>query len=148
MPVHIREYTKSDMFRLTLICNDEWSKNVTQIAVSLKNYKEDGIERCYLAEEDDMIIGFIYGFALPNGLLLPQFLYVKQEKRRIGVGRQLLEYLEKNSGCTSSMIYYNEHLHNHYAKLGYSTQENLETARKWLITQDNNFYQSRQGEEK
>ena len=55
-----------------------------------------------------------------------------------------MEYLEKESGCTSSMIFYNTTLHNYYAKRGYTVGENLETVMKSLVpaekrTNDNDF---------
>ena len=64
---------------------------------------------------------------------LPEMLYVRSEYRKAGIGTQLLEYLEKESGCTSSMIFYNTTLHNYYAKRGYTVGENLETAMKSLV---------------
>ena len=60
-------------------------------------------------------------------------LYVRSEYRKAGIGTQLLEYLEKESGCTSSMIFYNTTLHNYYAKRGYTVGENLETVMKSLV---------------
>ena len=130
MSITIREYSKNDMFHLALVCDDEWSKDVTKIAISLKKYVEGGIERCYLAEENNSILGFIYGYALPNGLLLPQFLYIKPDYRKKGIGTKLLAYFEENSECSSSLIYYNQSLHNYYANRGYSTQAKLDTALK------------------
>lgn len=133
MGVIIRPVKKADMFRLACLANDEWASKLSMLAPSFAQC--DGkIERCYVAERSDELIGFIYGFALPNGLLLPEMLYVRSEFRRAGIGTQLLEYLEKESGCTNSMIFYNTTLHDYYAKRGYLVGENLETAVKNLVS--------------
>ena len=133
MNVIIRPVKKTDVFDLACLANDEWAQKLSMLAPSFA--KCDGkIERCYVAEEADEIIGFIYGFVLPNGLLLPEMLYVCSEYRKSGIGTQLLAHLEKESGCSSSMIFYNKTLHDYYAKRGYIVGENLETAMKELTT--------------
>ena len=133
MNVIIRPVKKTDMLSLTILANDEWASKLSMMAPSFAGC--DGkIERCYVAEEADKIIGFIYGFVLPNGLLLPEMLYVRSEYRKTGIGTQLLAHLEKESGCSSSMIFYNNTLHNYYAKRGYIVGENLKTAMKDLTS--------------
>ena len=132
MNVFIRPVKKTDVFSLACLANDEWASKLSMLAPSFT--KCDGkIERCYVAEKPNELIWFIYGFVLPNGLLLPEMLYVRSEYRKAGIGTQLLEYLEKESGCTSSMIFYNTTLHDYYAKRGYIVGENLETAMKSLV---------------
>lgn len=132
MGVIIRPIKKTDLLSLECIANDEWASKLSMLAPSFA--KCDGkIERCYVAEKSNELIGFIYGFVLPNGLLLPEMLYVRSEYRESGIGTRLLEYLEKESGCTSSMIFYNTTLHDYYAKRGYTVGENLETAMKSLV---------------
>ena len=42
----------------------------------------DGISYTYGAFIDGMIVGFIYGFVLPNKTLLPQYLYVDTKDRK------------------------------------------------------------------
>ena len=39
----------------------------------------DGISYTYGAFIDGMIVGFIYGFVLPNKTLLPQYLYTQRD---------------------------------------------------------------------
>lgn len=132
MDVIIRPAKKTDMHDLACLANDEWAPKLSIMAPAFA--KCDGkIERCYLAEESGKLIGFIYGFVLPNALLLPEMLYVRSEYRKKGIGTQLLEHFEKESGCTSSIIFYNSTLHDYYFKRGYIVGENLETAMKSLV---------------
>ena len=133
MNVIIRPVNKTDILSLTNLANDEWAPKLSMLAPSFVTC--DGIiERCYVAEEENEIIGFIYGFDLPNGLLLPEMLYVRSEYRRAGIGTQLLIHLEKDSGCSSSLIFYNNTRHNYYAKRGYIVGENIEAAMKDLTS--------------
>ncbi len=135
MSVVIRPVKKKDAFQLACLATDEWESKLTAMAPSFADC--DGkIVRCYVAEKSGIIIGFIYGFALPNRTLIPEMLYVQPEYRKAGVGTQLLEHLEKESGCISSMIFYNTTLHDYYAKRGYMTGKNLETAMKSLAIEE------------
>ena len=132
MDVMIRLVKKADISSLARLADDEWASKLAILASSFA--KCDGIiERCYVAEKSNELVGFIYGFVLPSGLLLPELLYVRSEYRGKGIGTQLMEYLEKKSGCTSSMIFYNTALHDYYAKRGYIVGENLEIAMKNLV---------------
>ena len=63
--------------------------------------------------------------------MFPEYLYVKPEYRGQRIGLRLLDELEKQSGCFSSMIFYNSSLHNYYTAQGYETN-NLEAALKDL----------------
>lgn len=135
MGIIIRGVRKTDYFDLACLADDEWEPKLSVIAPSFA--KCDGkIERCYVAEESGKLVGFIYGFVLPNGLLLPEMLYVCSDYRKKGIGTLLLEHLEKESGCNSSMIFYNNSLHNYYSKRGYMVGENLEAAIKTLVPEE------------
>ena len=126
-----RPITKNEIIELANLSDDDWKILNKSIASSLQ-IEENRIEKCYVAVCDDCIIGYIYGFILPNGTLLPEFMYVKKEYRNCGVGYALLSKLEEESGCSVSRILYNKELHNHYKKLGYDAGDNLEVAIKAL----------------
>ena len=135
MDIIIREVRKSDLFAPACLADDEWKPKLSVLAPSFSRC--DGkIERCYVAEDSGELVGFIYGFVLPNGLLLPEMLYVCTEYRKMGIGTLLLDHLEQESGCNSSMIFYNNSLHNYYSKRGYMVGENLETAIKTLVPEE------------
>lgn len=133
MGIAIREYTKEDFPKLLLLSDDEWSTVHIGTASMLKQ-SDDKISRCYLAmdEDDQKVVGYIYGFVLPNKTLIPEFLYVLPEYRRKGIGKKLIQSLEDNSGCTASMIFYNKSLHDYYQKQEYITGDDLEIAMKEL----------------
>lgn len=137
MSITIRKARKTDLLALASLADDEWEQKLSILAPSFAKCNGK-IERCYVAVDSDHLLGFIYGFVLPNGLLLPEMLYVGSEYRKKGIGTKLLEYLESKSGCTSSMIFYNNTLHDYYAKRGYQVGENLETAMKNLNTVEEN----------
>ncbi len=88
--------------------------------------------RMLLAFSDTDLVGFIYGFVLPNKLLIPELMYVKPQYRKTGIAHKLLSELERNSTCTTSMIFYNKTLHDFYRTQGYQVGENLEAAIKSL----------------
>ncbi len=135
MSIVIRKAEKVDFLDLAMLADDEWKPKIRTLALSLM--KCDGnIERCYVAEDDGQIVGFIYGFVLPNKMLLPEMLYVRTEHRKAGIGTLLIQHLEKDSGCTCSMIFYNKSLHDFYSRRGYLTGENLETAIKSLTSNE------------
>ena len=129
MEFEYRQYSTDDFLSLAALSDDEWQINHRNIAMSMLNANTK-IELCFVATNAGKIIGYIYGFALPNGTLIPEFLYVLPEYRNMGVGKQLLSILEMHSGCCTSMIFYHKTLHNYYEKLGYSTGSNLEAAIK------------------
>lgn len=84
-----------------------------------------GINLTFGAFENNMIVGFIYGFALPNKTLLPQYLYVDTEFRGRQIGKLLLEALEKESACTCSIAYFEKGLSNYYANQGYNIGDSI-----------------------
>jgi GNAT superfamily N-acetyltransferase len=79
----------------------------------------DDVSYTYGAFFDEFLCGFIYGFVLPNKLLLPQYLYVLPAYRKQGIGQRLLETFESESGCSSSLVYFEKSLSLYYKKLGY-----------------------------
>ena len=132
MDLIIREYEETDhrAFDLTFTNGADSTKNyVVEKALEQIN---PAIEKCFLAFLDTTRVGFIYGFVLPNKILLPQWLYVLPQVRKCGIGTALLKELEEKSKCTASMIFYNKDLHNYYSELGYETGSNLETAIKTI----------------
>lgn len=131
----IRKYRDEDTKALLWLCSDEWADTIAATAAQLKKCYDGKVVRCYIAETTDgMIVGFVYGFALPSDVLIPELLYVDTEYRRSGIGSRLLDRLEWESGCTSAMVFYNKSLHGYYARLGYLTGGNIETAMKELNT--------------
>jgi predicted N-acetyltransferase YhbS len=107
-----------DSFKMQWICS--------------KQYLVDDRHRKYafVAEYDDELAGFIYGDMAFETLLIPQLLYVKPNLRNKGIGSQLMNTIEKESKCQTSLIYYHNHLHDYYAKIGYEQGANLEVAIK------------------
>ncbi len=132
MGIQIREYEKNDYSKICWgLGNDEWVKKVVEIAKSISDEPKE-YELCLVACDDNDIVGFIYGFLIPNGVLLPQLLYVKEEYRKQGIATNLLEVFESRSGGNASIIYYHKKLHNFYEKRGYQCGENLEVGHKEL----------------
>jgi GNAT superfamily N-acetyltransferase len=119
-PTDIRLLKQDEyLLLMEIVPDDEIMQGMfLSIAKSIKD-GFDGISYTYAAFADDLIIGFIYGFVLPNKALLPQYLYVDPQYRKQGIGRQLLETLESKSGCTTSIAYFEKSLSNYYAKQGY-----------------------------
>lgn len=131
MDCTIREYNNRDWVRFIDFSNDEWHTRINDIGFSLKDVNAGNIIKILLAiNNEDEMVGFIYGFTLPNHTLIPDFLYVKTEYRKMGLAHQLLKELEERSGCTASMIFYNTSLHDFYEKQGYFSSGKLEVAIK------------------
>jgi len=128
MGVEIRGYNRHDRFALMSISDDEWQPQIISTVMSMK--EKNSIEKCLVAEANGDIVVFIYGFVLPNKTLIPEFMYVVPNSRKNGVGTALIKQLESTSGCTASMIFYNNSLHCYYERQGYQTGENLEVAMK------------------
>ena len=131
MSIEYRKFQKSDLHYFADLPDDNWKSTSIMLAHLLLN-DDNTVERCYIALENTTMIGFIYGFVLPNKTLILELMYVKPEYRHHGIGSSLLAMLEQESGCIASMVFYNKSLHNYYQKLGYSTGDNLETAIKTL----------------
>ena len=90
----------------------------------------ENIEHCILALDGAKIVGYIYGFALPNKTLIPEFLYVLPAYRKNGIGKMLVEKLESSTNCISSMIFYHKSLRDYYCRMGYQVGDALEVAIK------------------
>ena len=134
MEINIREYTKDDWFELITISDDEWADTIRSLSFSLLREYDGEILKTILAFCDEKIAGFIYGFILPNQALIPEFMYIKPECRHNRIAQKLLAELEKQSGCSASMIFYNKSLHDFYQNQGYLVGDNLEVAMKTLMT--------------
>ncbi len=129
MEIVYREFDKSDFLNFFALVEDEWKDMHNSLAWSVFKADND-VEQCILALDDQKIVGYIYGFILPNKTLLPEFLYVLPDYRKQGIGAKLLSKFEKNSGCTVSRVYYNKDLHDFYNKSGYMSGDRLEVAIK------------------
>lgn len=132
MNLTIREYERRDWLDFLSISNDEWAQTIKQLGFSMVREYDGKVLKMLLAFDDANLIGFIYGFILPNQTLIPELMYIKPEHRHNGIAQQLLAELEKQTECTVSKIFYNKSLHEFYQKQGYKTGENLEVAIKIL----------------
>ena len=119
MDYSIRPYSKADfLFLGTLSNDDEYKSQHLPIALSLQK-ADERTERCFVATVDNKIVGYIYGYIVPGRVTLPQFLYVKNENRRGGIGAALLKRFEDESQTPCSLIYYRKDLHDYYTRQGY-----------------------------
>ena len=114
------------------ISDDEWSGAILRLGQSILREYDGKVTKILLAFNGEDLVGFIYGFVLPNSVLIPEFMYVKPDQRKNGIAHHLLKALEDSSECSASMIFYNKSLHDFYAKQGYETGSGLETAMKEL----------------
>lgn len=125
----IRDFKITDRLSLMDLSDDEWQQQITALFSEMNT--DNPVEKCLVAEVNGYIVGFIYGFVLPNKMLIPELLYVDPDVRKNGIGAELIKQLEIKSGCTSSRIYYNKLLlHKYYQKQGYQSGDNLEVAIK------------------
>lgn len=129
MEIVYRRFEKNDFLSLSTISDDEWKTAHLGTAKSML-CTAGNIEQCFVATIQNTLVGYIYGFALPNKTLIPEFLYVLPQYRKQGIGADLLKTLESNCNCSASMIFYHKSLHDYYAKLGYEEGSNLEIAMK------------------
>ena len=130
MNVLIRECTKQDCLSLLTISDDKWAQGIKALAYSLLKETDEEIIKTLVAVSDGALLGFIYGFVLPNQTLLPEFMYLKPQYRHQGIAQKLLAELEKQSGCTASLIFYHKSLHEFYQTQGYKSEDTLEVAVK------------------
>lgn len=129
MDVILRDFEKKDYLNLATLSDDQWK--ATHFGVAESMMKASGnIEHCILAMDGARIVGYIYGFALPNKTLIPEFLYVLPVCRKNGIGKMLVEKMESSTDCTVSMIFYNKNLRDYYSKMGYQVGDALEVAMK------------------
>lgn len=134
MDIKYRAFEKGDFMDLATIADDEWQSNHRSVAEAMMR-TSGNIEHCVLAFDNDTPVGYVYGFALPNRTLIPEFLYVKVSHRKNGIAKVLIETLERTTGCTASMVFYNRALHNFYSHLGYYAGKQIEVAVKELQSQ-------------
>ena len=129
MGVELRKFEKGDYLNLATLSDDQWKELHFKIATSMMKATEN-IEHCILALDGAKIVGYIYGFALPNKTLIPEFLYVLPSYRKNGIGKMLVEKLESSTNCISSMIFYHKSLRDYYCRMGYQVGDALEVAIK------------------
>ena len=129
MDIVIREYKHEDIHCLLKLAEGDWKSAIMSLKASLDNYNGK-LDKCFVAEGEGWIVGFVYGFVLPNKILIPEFLYVHPQYRKNNIGRFLIEQLEKESECCISKIFYNVSLHDYYVKQGYIADCRLEVAIK------------------
>ena len=109
---------KEDIALFSDFPDDECFKtNITNIC-SLKELDESTFV-AVVAVEDYRILGYAFGYILPSKTLLPMFLYVIPERRGQGIGVNITRRLEKESGCSCSMINFNADKREYYEKQGY-----------------------------
>lgn len=88
MEISIRNYKKADYLPIMMLDDDKWKEQLLSIGSSLMHSDDDTDVLIFLlAEIKDSIVGFVYGFKLPNRMLIPEFLYVKPEYRHQGIGK-------------------------------------------------------------
>ena len=136
MAVQYKKYRKtyeSKMKTALLFLEDEWEKTFISLYKAIEKMP-NGYEKLYMALSDGKVIGFVYGYVLPNKMLIPMFLHVDKEYRNQGIATNLLDLLEKESKCVCSLIWYDKSLHNFYEKQNYDAGGNLEVAVKLLET--------------
>lgn len=130
MKLVVRDYHKTDFSSLLSLAVDEWKEVICPTVMSMKT--DNTVEKCLVAEDNGNVVGFVYGFVLPNKTLLLEFLYVTPACRGNGIGVALIKELEIRSECNVSQIFYNKSLHKYYEKQGYQAGDNLEVAIKEL----------------
>lgn len=119
----------TDSVSLQTLSDDEWKQII--ISLVLEMNIDNPVEKCLVAEINGDIVGFIYGFILPNRTLIPEFMYIKPNHRKNGIGSALIKQLEIHSNCIASMVFYNKSLNEYYQKRGYQSG-NLEVAMKTI----------------
>lgn len=129
--VEVRKISMLDVPELIILGNndDHYGIKVKLIVESFIN-SEDSLKSCFVAISDRSIVGFVYGFLTDNSTLFPQFLYVKPEYRKKGIGTKLMKTIETETECSVSIIYYHNSLHNYYKRQGYNSGDQLEVAIK------------------
>lgn len=108
-------------------------KTISSIVILLCSNKV-ACDLTLVALKDYEIVEFIYGSVLSadNNVLLPQYLFVKEDFRRKGTGSKSLFELEYKSDCNVSQIYFHKDLHDYYVNQGYSASDELEVSIKKL----------------
>ncbi|MBE7015169.1 MAG: GNAT family N-acetyltransferase [Ruminococcaceae bacterium] len=126
-----RNNYKSKVLKMLIELEDIWKNTIFQVFSAIKRMPNN-YEKIYLAISEGEIIGFVYGYILQNGVLLPQFLYVNEAYRNKGIASELLKRLESDSNCVCSVIWYHKSLSDFYKKQNYDAGGNLEVALKEL----------------
>ena len=118
--MEIRKITGDDYHLIREIdADDEMIKAIIfGVSNGIKGYSSD-VFRAYAAVAKGRTVGFVYGFVLPNRLLLPQYMYLEPKFRGNHLGQTLLEALERDSGCDQAIIYFESPLSKYYQRQGY-----------------------------
>ena len=114
MLVQYKKYRKtyeSKMKTALLFLEDEWEKTFISLYKAIEQMP-NSYEKLYIAISEGKVIGFVYGYTLPNKTLMPMFLHVDEKYRNQGIATNLLELIEKESKCVCSLIWYDKSLHN------------------------------------
>ena len=130
--IMIRKFQMLDLADFETICDksDRYYPQISTSPAALLKY-DIYRENCYVAYDGYTLIGYVYGGVLCN-TLYPQFMFVRADYRKQGIGRKLMAALEVNSGCTVSLIYYNKELSDYYCKQGYEIGTNLQVGMKQI----------------
>lgn len=128
----IRKFQMLDLAELETICDksDWYYPQISMTPAALLKYNAYR-ENCYVAYDGSTLIGYVYAGVLCN-TLYPQFMFVRETYRMQGVGTKLMDALEKGSGCSVSLIYYNKELSDYYRKQNYEIGTNLEVGMKQI----------------
>lgn len=128
----IRKLQMLDLAEFETICdqNDWYYPQISMTPSTLLKYNTYR-ENCYVAYDGSTLIGYVYGGVLCD-TLYPQFMFVRAKYRKQGVGGKLMDALEKGSGCSVSLIYYNKELSDYYRKQNYEIGTNLEVGMKQI----------------
>ena len=83
---------------------------------------------CLVAVCGELPIGYILGEVDKLNCLTIHHIEVEDSHRLQGVGRALVEELERRSRAQTCLIYHSKDLHDFYEKLGYCYGDKLEVA--------------------
>jgi len=128
----IKKMSKSDVAEISELCRP-YIKNNPALEITLRALENsNSFENAYVAEVDGKIVGFVYGMTM-SGILCPQYLFVQPLFRRKGIGRKLMETIEKSSGYSNSIISHHESLQEYYLKQGYIYEYDCTIGRKTIV---------------
>lgn len=132
MKIIYKKYDESNFFDFYELSNEseDYAKLIADTLGYIEKYKEYR-DNCYVAYHKDKLVGFIYGCVLCD-TLYPQFLYVKKDYRKKGIGKKLMNKLEQGVKDVEVIIYYHNTLSDFYKKQGYEVSKELEVAIKHI----------------
>ncbi|GEM_PF-4626292 len=94
--LEIREVIKTGYSDLFTLCDETEGHYALTIKGIMNNLKhsDDKNCRCYIALHNGERVGFVYGHIIDDQTLYTQFMYVKKENRKCGIGKRLINKLE------------------------------------------------------